>query len=117
MKSLIEDIVGRLSEATFFSELCFRGQEFAASKGDTKELADVLVWMETDGLIIQVKERNKAIPTDQGLFEKWFSKKVLDKGSSQIADTVFSPGSSIGFCGERSWPLLYTGRTRIGQHA
>ena len=88
MKSLIEDIVGRLSEATFFSELCFRGQEFAASKCDTKELADVLVWMETDGLIIQVKERNKAIPTDQGMFEKWFSKKVLDKGSSQIADTV-----------------------------
>ncbi len=88
MSSLIEQIVADLSEATFFKELCFTGQTFARSSGETKELADVLVCLETEALIIQVKERDTASGMDAVALERWFTRKVVGKGSDQITDTI-----------------------------
>lgn len=88
MGSLLEHITADLSEASFFRELCFRGQTFKVVGAGELELADVFLWLESDGIIIQVKERDETIQTDQAAFDKWFSNKVLGKASDQIADTL-----------------------------
>lgn len=88
MSSLIESITANLSKATFFGELCFAGQKFEVAGVGEFELADVFIWLESQGIIIQVKERAKDQVTDQSAFDKWFKKKVLGKGSNQIADTL-----------------------------
>jgi len=88
MASLIEFITANLSEATFFKELCFMGQKFAVVETGEFELADVFIWLESDGIIIQVKKRHENEPADQAGFDKWFNKKVQSKGSDQIADTL-----------------------------
>lgn len=88
MPSLLEAITADFSKATFFKELCFAGQTFPVAERGESELADVFVWLESDGIIIQVKERDEHEPTDQAAFDKWFSNKVLGKGSDQIASTL-----------------------------
>ncbi|MCZ6653216.1 MAG: hypothetical protein O7D91_09340 [Planctomycetota bacterium] len=48
----------------------------------------MLVCLETEALIIQVKERDTASGMDAVALERWFTKKVVGKGSDQIADTI-----------------------------
>ena len=88
VSSLIEQLVADVTEATFFKELCFTGQTFATMPGDSKELADVYVWMETESLVIQVKERDDSGADSPGELMKWFKRKVLSKASDQIADSI-----------------------------
>lgn len=88
MRSLIEFITADLSEAAFFKELCFRGQRFPVPETGECELADVFIWLESDGIIIQVKERAEDEPANQATFDKWFKNKVQGKGADQIADTL-----------------------------
>jgi len=86
--SLIEKIVAELSEATFFKEFCFTGQTFAPSTGESKELADVLICLDSDLIVIQVKEREEGEKCDTEALNRWFEKKVIGKGSDQVADTI-----------------------------
>lgn len=88
MESVLEQLIGTLAEATFFKELCFTGQTFAATSGESKELADAYVWLETEALVIQVKEREDSSRHKGNIIARWFKRKVIDKGSSQIADTI-----------------------------
>lgn len=88
MSSILEQVVADISEATFFKELCFTGQVFAQSTGENKELADVFVWLESESLIIQIKERSEKSNHDSDSLTKWFDKKVMTNGSNQIADTI-----------------------------
>jgi hypothetical protein len=88
MPSLIEEITTNLCEATFFRELSFSGQKFAVKKTGEFELADEFVWLESEGIIIHVKERDQSEPVDQVALENWFEKKVQRKASAQIADTL-----------------------------
>ena len=87
MPSIIEAITAGLSESTFFRELCFSGQKFEVPQTGELELADVFIWLENTGIIVQVKERERDSGESDGI-AKWFDKKVVDKGTKQIADTI-----------------------------
>jgi hypothetical protein len=88
MKSLIETIVTDMSTNAFFKELSFTSQQLALPSGATEELADFFVWLETDGIIIQVKERDEKASVAPEAFDNWFKRKVLGKGSDQIAASI-----------------------------
>lgn len=88
MKSLIEHIVTEVAATTFFRELSFTSQQFSLSDGTTEELADLFVWMQSDGIVFQVKERAEDASNANHDFEKWFKKKVVGQGSDQIAATL-----------------------------
>lgn len=88
MKSLIEHVVTEVSETTFFKELSFTSQQIALPDGATEELADLFVWLESDGIILQIKERAEGASTASHDFDRWFKNKVVRKGSDQVAASL-----------------------------
>ncbi|MCG9915501.1 MAG: hypothetical protein MH112_03955 [Phenylobacterium sp.] len=83
----LEDHVAQVNGAAFWKEFTFAENKFAPKPGQELELADNLVWFGDFAIALQLKERET--PTEDADTEaSWFKKKVLDKATSQVRDTL-----------------------------
>lgn len=87
MAMTLEDHVAQVNGALFWKEFTFAENKFAPMPGQELELADNLVWFGDFAIVLQLKEREA--PTEDAEAEaSWFKKKVLDKATSQVRDTL-----------------------------
>jgi hypothetical protein len=83
----LEAYISRLNSLAFWKEFTFAENGFTPRPGAQFELADNLVWLGQYAIAMQLKER--AEETEDPEAERtWFQKKVLDKATSQVRDTL-----------------------------
>lgn len=83
----LEEHVAQVNGAAFWKEFTFAENTFAPKPGQELELADNLVWFGDFALVLQLKEREA--PTEDPAAEAtWFARKVLDKATSQVRDSL-----------------------------
>ena len=86
-----EDDISGLNQAYFFREFTYSSTKFRASGGSSAgelELADSLLWVGTDLVVYQLKERERQPNTTPEQERSWFERKVLRKGTKQVRDTL-----------------------------
>lgn len=88
MKTKSENIVTRVNENIFYKEFTFDKNNFVSNDGDTKELADNILWLDDLLFIIQIKERNLHEVKSKEDENNWFKNKVLGKAKSQIYQSL-----------------------------
>jgi hypothetical protein len=83
-----EDAVAELHDRLFLREFTFSTATFVPPGGTEVELADGIVSLGPELVVLQIKERRaEGLPTPSGE-RKWFQRKVLREGSRQIRDTL-----------------------------
>lgn len=83
----LEEYIARLNGLAFWKEFTYAQNRFTPRPGKTLELADNLVWLGDYAFVLQLKQRG-AETEDVEAERAWFRKKVLDKATSQIRDTL-----------------------------
>lgn len=83
-----EDELARLNEHFFFREFTNSRTTFRPSAADEVELADHVLWLDDLLVVFQLKERTVDRTTSQAEEQKWYEKKVIDKGTRQIRETL-----------------------------
>jgi hypothetical protein len=83
-----EKLLTQINNNLFFKEFTYAQTEIYGDGGDTKELADNVVWLDELLLVYQVKGREIAGVGDIASEEKWFEKTVAVKAKKQIRDTL-----------------------------
>jgi len=84
---ILEDHIAHINSLAFWKEFTFSKNKFMPQPGRELELADNLVWFGERAFVLQLKQREDAT-TDAAAELSWFRKKVLDKATSQIRDTI-----------------------------
>lgn len=81
-----EKIVTQINQNVFYKEFTFDKNDIIVGNGQSKELADNVLWLDGMMIVIQIKERN----SDDGVcsLESWFENKVLKKAKNQIKRTL-----------------------------
>lgn len=82
-----EQELASLNQAYFFREFTFSNTTFCGQDGEL-ELADSVLWIGSDMIIYQLKERKIQDNTSSGEEVDWFNRKVVRKGTRQIRDTL-----------------------------
>lgn len=82
-----ENIITKISSNIFFKEFTFDKNSFCV-EGDSKELADHILWLDNLLFLIQVKERNVDDIKSEKEENEWFQNKVIKKAKNQINDSV-----------------------------
>lgn len=83
-----ERLLTNINNSIFFKEFTYSQNQIYQEGGDTKELADNIVWLDDLLLVYQVKGREvQHILNSQGE-EKWFERTVEVKAKKQIRDTL-----------------------------
>jgi hypothetical protein len=77
-----------LNEYFFFREFTFSETTFRPQPLHEVELADSLLWIRNAAVAFQLKERVAVEETNPKGERRWFERKVLRKGTSQIRDTM-----------------------------
>lgn len=88
MKTKSENIVTRVNSNIFYKEFTFDKNNFVSDDGDTKELADNILWLDDLLFIIQIKERNPGDVKSKEDENNWFKNKVLNRAKSQISKSL-----------------------------
>lgn len=83
-----EDDVNELNRQYFFGEFTYSETKFRPAASSELELADSLIWLDDAGIAFQIKERSIEGITTPELEEKWFTSKVIKKGTKQVRDTI-----------------------------
>jgi hypothetical protein len=83
-----ENFLTNINNSLFFREFTYSKNEFYPEGGETKELADNVVWLDDLLLIYQVKGRNKNSVGNEETELKWFEKTVKTDAKNQIRDTL-----------------------------
>jgi hypothetical protein len=83
----LEEFVSELNRLAFWSEFTFAQNKFAPRPGSELELADNLVWLGKYAIALQLKER-RGETENPDLERTWFQKKVINKATSQLRDTL-----------------------------
>lgn len=84
----LETDIGNINEYFFFKEFTYSKNTFRPSPKAEIEFADSIIWLDELAIIFQLKERNASGATTPDSEEKWFSKKVVDRGTKQIRDSL-----------------------------
>ena len=84
----LETDISGTNEHFFFKEFTYSKNTFSPSPSEEIELADNLIWLDELAIIFQLKERCIAGTTTPDSEEKWFSKKVVKRGTKQIRDSL-----------------------------
>ena len=83
----LEEYIAHLNSVAFWKEFTFAQNKFAPQPDKELELADNLVWLGDYACVLQLKQR--ADETNDPETERiWFQKKVLNKATSQVRDTL-----------------------------
>lgn len=98
-----EKLLTEINLTVFFKEFTYAQTQLKPTDGNTKELADNVIWLDDLLFVYQVKGREPNAVTDQQSEEKWFNNKVVDKAKKQIKDTVsyFKTYKSLPILNER----------------
>jgi hypothetical protein len=83
----LEEFIAHLNSLAFWREFTFAQNKFAPQPGAEVELADNLVWFRGFAFVLQLKER-KNETRNPDAERTWYRRKVLDKGTRQIRDTL-----------------------------
>jgi hypothetical protein len=84
MNNRTEHILDQINQSVFFKEFTFSKNDFVVHKNKL-EFSDHLVWLDDIYFIFEVKDR---LPSETGDDVKWFKKKILDKATGQIKNTI-----------------------------
>src|SRR5262249_54511374 len=85
----LEEFVHQLNSLAFFREFTFAENTFKpAAGGPEVELADNLVWMGDDLMVLQLKECSAEDTGDADKEARWVDDKVLGKATKQVRDTL-----------------------------
>jgi hypothetical protein len=98
-----ERLLTDLNNSVFFKEFTYAQNELRHPAGDTKELADNVVWLDDLLIVYQVKGRDASAVQDVNTEENWFEKKVNVLAKKQIRDTIsfFDTYNSLPVVNER----------------
>jgi len=98
-----ETLLTRINRNLFFKEFTYAQNQINPAGGNSKELADNIVWLDDLLFAYQVKERELSAITDQASEEKWFEKKVVNVAKKQIKETIafFQDFDSLPVTNER----------------
>ena len=98
-----EKLLTEINRTVFFSEFTYGQTQLNPGDGNTKELADNVIWLDNLLFVYQVKGREPDAVTDQQNEERWFNSKVANKAKKQIKDTVnyFKSYGSLPILNER----------------
>lgn len=83
-----ERLLTNINNSIFFKEFTYSENQIFQEGGDTKELADNIVWLDDLLLVYQVKGREAQHVTDTQSEEKWFDRTIAGKAKKQIKDTI-----------------------------
>ncbi len=83
-----EEEISVINQAYFFKEFTYSKTTFSPVSETELELADNLIWLESELIAFQVKEREEQDDTTPEKEERWYKKKVLGVGTKQIRDTL-----------------------------
>jgi len=83
-----EDEIGRLNEHFFYKEFIFSKNTFRPHPDRELELADNILWLDDLLVVFQLKERGVSTDSTEERESKWFRRKVINKGTRQIRDTL-----------------------------
>ncbi|MDQ1150508.1 hypothetical protein QE382_002492 [Sphingobacterium zeae] len=83
-----EFLLTNINNSVFFKEFTFSQNELRHPSGNTKELADNVVWIDDLLIVYQVKGRERSHIRDTNSEEKWFEKKVETVAKKQVRDTI-----------------------------
>lgn len=81
-----ERLLTDINTSIFFKEFTYAQNELRHPAGDTKELADNVVWLDDLLIVYQVKGREHSAIKDRDSEEHWFEKKVEVLAKKQIRD-------------------------------
>lgn len=85
-----EQLLSAFSQMYFFEELVQDNLQFSDQKGNSIELADLILNLGDTVVAIQIKERTEAYQTNDGAAEmKWFNKKMYS-AKKQVKNTIES---------------------------
>jgi len=78
----------QINNSVFFKEFTYSDTRIYGDGGDTKELADNIVWIDELLLAYQVKGRDPNAVKDLETELRWFENTVCGKAKKQIKDTI-----------------------------
>lgn len=87
MKSAIEQIAATMAASVFLDELSFDRNKFKPVAGKWGELADLVLYLGSHALFVQVKERGESASHDESSLRKWYKSRVINDGIQQLEDT------------------------------
>ncbi|MGZ5621066.1 MAG: hypothetical protein ACXWFG_09390 [Methylobacter sp.] len=82
------DTLADLNEWHFFQEFVYSKNTFRPTPQEEVELADNILLLGDVLFVFQLKERKAVLGTNEEAERKWFEKKVLNKATYQIRDTL-----------------------------
>jgi hypothetical protein len=88
LTNLLEEFIALLNRSIFLREFSFSKNQFIPDDSTQLEFADHVVWIDDIVMIFQLKQRDEITNHTEDDERKWFNKKVIKKGSSQIRDTL-----------------------------
>ncbi|MBW8728531.1 MAG: hypothetical protein JF625_25730 [Inquilinus limosus] len=83
----LEEYIAHFNSLAFWKEFTFAQNKFSPRPGTELELADNLVWFGDYACVLQLKARENETE-DPEAERSWFRKKVLNKATSQVRDTI-----------------------------
>ena len=83
-----EEEISTINQAYFFKEFTYSKTTFSPESQTELELADNLIWLESELIVFQIKEREQQDGTTPEREQRWYKKKVLGVGTRQIRDTL-----------------------------
>ncbi|HLA13535.1 MAG TPA: hypothetical protein VJZ25_00805 [Gemmatimonadaceae bacterium] len=83
----LEDITAHLSANAFTRTFSFSSAQLPVCATPARELADLVILLEGNGLILQLSEREAGGTAKAAALESWFTHDVLKKGVEKIRNT------------------------------
>jgi hypothetical protein len=84
----LENSIADVNSFYFLREFTYSHTTFESTPRTEVELADNIVWLNQQILLVQVKERNAPSETTTQAEERWFEKKVMKAATRQVRDSL-----------------------------